>query len=76
MIEMGRIIFLSAMAFVAFRYISRSNKRHEGIGAGTGGTEVLAPPVSPKLVVASAVPVPAVKSPEKPSVAAEPNPSR
>jgi hypothetical protein len=30
---MGRIIFLSAMALMAYRYIARSNKKHEGIAA-------------------------------------------
>ena len=37
---MGRILFLSAVALVAYRYIARSNK---AIAAGKGGVEILPP---------------------------------
>jgi hypothetical protein len=42
---MGRILFLSAVALVAYRYIARSNQRHQAIAAGKGGVEVL--PLAP-----------------------------
>jgi len=38
---MGRIFFLSAAAFLAYKYIARSNKRHEAIGSGEGSMEIL-----------------------------------
>ncbi len=40
---MGRILFLSAMAFVAYRYIAKSNKTHEAIGSGEGAADLLTP---------------------------------
>lgn len=39
----GRVIFLSAAAFVAFRYIARSNKQHQDVAGRLGTTEVLPP---------------------------------
>ncbi|HYP08286.1 MAG TPA: hypothetical protein VER03_18780 [Bryobacteraceae bacterium] len=41
---MGRIIFLTAVAFAAYRYISKSNQRHQAIAPGDnneGSLEVL-----------------------------------
>ena len=68
---MGRILFLSAVAYLAFRYIARSNKKHEEIAARVGNTEVLSP--APKeSAAASPAPVPQVL--EQPSAAAEPHP--
>ena len=32
---MGRIFFLSAMAFLAYKYIARSNKQHQPLDAAT-----------------------------------------
>jgi hypothetical protein len=66
---MGRIIFLSAVAFLAFRYISRSNKKHEEIAARVGTTEVLPP--ERKESAAIAAPQPKVI---EQSSAAEPHP--
>lgn len=40
---MGRILFLSAVAFLAYRYIGRSNQRHQPLGAGNKTVEVLPP---------------------------------
>ena len=31
---MGRILFLSAIALVAYRYISKSNQRHQSLPSG------------------------------------------
>jgi hypothetical protein len=69
---MGRIIFLSAIAYVAFRYIARSNKKHEEIAGRVGTTEILPP--ERKETAAIAGPTPKVI--EQPSSAAvEPHPS-
>ena len=69
---MGRILFLSAVAFMAYRYIGRSNKKHEEIAAKAGGAEMLppAPKQSAALVAAPEVP----KLLARRSVAAEPDP--
>ena len=42
---MGRIIFLTTVAFLAYRYISKSNQRHQSLPAGekNGAVEVLPP---------------------------------
>ena len=40
---MGRILFLSAVAYLAYKYIGRSNKKHQEIAAQLGNTEVLPP---------------------------------
>ena len=68
---MGRILFLSAVAYMAYRYIARSNKKHEEIAARVGNTEVLPP--APK-ESAAAITAPAPKVIDQPSVAAEPHP--
>jgi hypothetical protein len=39
---MGRILFLSAVALVAYRYIVRSNKQHQALNDGNT-VEVLPP---------------------------------
>ena len=41
---MGRLLFLGAVAFVAFRYISKSNQRH--LGPPERPRAPLLPPVS------------------------------
>jgi hypothetical protein len=68
---MGRIVFLSAVAYLAYRYISSSNKKHQEIAAKLGKTEVLTA-VSKQ----SAALVPAVERPKviQHSAAAEPEP--
>ena len=41
---MGRILFLSTVAFLAYRYISRSNQRHQSLPSGEkNGVEILPP---------------------------------
>ena len=63
-VAMGRILFLSAMAFVAYKYIATSNKRHDAVG----------PAPNPK-----AIPLPPATTPvlgELRSPAAEPDPIR
>jgi hypothetical protein len=70
---MGRILFLSAVAFLAYRYIGRSNKKHEEIAAKLGNTEVLSPAPAPS---AAAIAPAAPKRIEQHSAAAEPHPRR
>jgi hypothetical protein len=41
---MGRIFFLSAVAFLAYKYIARSNRKH--LPAGTSQDVELLPPTS------------------------------
>lgn len=41
---MGRIVFLSAVAFLAYKYISRSNKRHQALTPGAEGALEILPP--------------------------------
>jgi hypothetical protein len=45
---MGRILFLSTVAFLAYRYISKSNQRHQSLPAGEtkGALEILPPTTS------------------------------
>jgi hypothetical protein len=43
---MGRIFFLSAMALLAYRYIAKSNQRHQALDPAKDGVEVL-PPAAP-----------------------------
>ena len=43
---MGRIFFLSAMAFLAYKYIARSNKQHQPLDAADKEVEFL-PPAPP-----------------------------
>jgi hypothetical protein len=74
---MGRILFLSAVAYLAYRYIGRSNKKAKEIAAGT--QEIL-PPLStgeagvsrPSLPKTAATELlPASKHPVRSSSAAE-----
>jgi hypothetical protein len=43
---MGRILFLSAVAFMAYKYIARSNQRHQQLPEGATKVEVLPPPTA------------------------------
>jgi hypothetical protein len=54
---MGRFIFLSAVAYLAYRYIGRSNKKHAEIVAKIGNTEVL-PPAPAESAAINAAPAP------------------
>jgi hypothetical protein len=67
---MGRILFLSAVAYLAYRYIGRSNKKHQEIAARVGTTEVL----PPERKESAAISAPAPKVIEQHSAAAEPHP--
>jgi hypothetical protein len=67
---MGRILFLSAVAFLAYRYIARSNKKQEEIVARAGNTEVL-PPVKKE---SAAVIVAPARGVIEPSAAVEQHP--
>ena len=40
---MGRILFLSAVAFMAYKYIARSNQRHQQSPSGESNVELLPP---------------------------------
>jgi hypothetical protein len=44
---MGRILFLSAVAFMAYKYIARSNQRHQQLPSGDNTVELL--PATPTL---------------------------
>lgn len=66
---MGRILFLSAVAYLAYRYIGRSNAKHGAIASG--GTEVLPPA---RTESAALVPAAAPQLPAPTSAAAEPDP--
>ena len=44
---MGRILFLSAVAFMAYKYIARSNQRHQQLPSGDNNVELL--PAAPTL---------------------------
>ena len=68
---MGRILFLSAVAFVAFRYIARSNKKHEEIAARVGTTELLPPERKESAAIAAPA---ATVIEQRPSAAVEPHP--
>jgi hypothetical protein len=46
---MGRIFFLSAMAFLAYKYIARSNKQHQPLDTANKEVEVL-PPAPPSTI--------------------------
>ena len=48
---MGRIFFLSAMAFLAYKYIARSNKQHQPLDTADKEVEVL-PPTPPATITA------------------------
>jgi hypothetical protein len=44
---MGRILFLSTVAFLAYRYISKSNQKHQALPASNEkGTIEILPPTS------------------------------
>ena len=74
---MGRILFLSAVAFLAYKYISKSNERHQALPAPKGGVEVLPPPAKSVLPGESAIEsVPEQKVLVAASHAAEPEPHR
>lgn len=79
---MGRIIFLSAVAFLAYKYIARSNQRHQPLAPGdTKPVEVLPPAPGSDTSSKAAITAPASEpdSPKLPaprSRAAEPDPSR
>lgn len=84
---MGRILFLSTVAFLAYRYISKSNLRHQSLPAGEakGGVEILPPgtpaavvraPSSASVAVATPEPVPHPRLIPTPSRAAESDPVR
>lgn len=71
---MGRILFLSAVAYLAYRYIGRSNQKHQQI-ASQNGVEVL-----PPATTVAALPAPATETKALPagrsSLAAESDPQR
>jgi hypothetical protein len=68
---MGRILFLSAITYLAYRYITRSNRKAQSaITARHGSTELL-PPEEGGAVVESAV---VTRQLPQPSGAAEPDP--
>ena len=69
---MGRILFLSAVAYLAYRYIGRSNAKHGAI-ASSAGTDVLPPAPAESAALAPAAPVTAELSAPR-SSAAEPDP--
>lgn len=76
---MGRIIFLSAMALLAYKYIARSNQRHQPLDSGAS-RELPPPPTSREPVVAPEIAATAVEPDPQPSLvaagsrAAEPDP--
>jgi hypothetical protein len=70
---MGRIIFLSAVAFVAFKYIARSNKKHQEIAASMGNEQATMPATREPAALLPAGPAP--KLLEHRSPAAEPDPA-
>jgi hypothetical protein len=69
---MGRILFLSAMAYLAYRYIAKSNKRHEEIATRLGNAEAL-PPAERELAALAPAQLPSELAAPR-SVAAEPDP--
>ena len=79
---MGRILFLSAVALVAYRYIARSNQRHQAIAAGKGEVEVLPPAPTPTTTGSQPRQVATESHPKQElvavasSLAAEPEPRR
>ena len=84
---MGRILFLSTVAFLAYRYISKSNQRHQSLPAGEkkGALEILPPapttssltsPSTPAIRSAATEPVPHPRLIPTTSRAAEADPVR
>ncbi len=76
---MGRILFLSAVAFIAYKYIARSNQRHQQLPSADASAELL-PPASSQ---SSPAPTLSAVEPDRPvrelavvSSAVEPDPSR
>jgi hypothetical protein len=82
----GRIIFLSASAYLAYRYIARSNRKAREVRGKTGTTEILPaeaaarePVPAPKALPSGSATIEAgrpVRSTAQLSSAAEPNPGR
>jgi hypothetical protein len=70
---MGRILFLSAMAYLAYRYIAKSNKRHQEIATQLGNAEVL-PPAEREPAALAPAQMPAELAAPR-SAAAEPDPA-
>jgi hypothetical protein len=80
---MGRILFLSAVALVAYRYIVRSNLRHQPLNSGKGNVEILPPTTpAPRAAVSEARPAATEARPQQQLVGAassravEPEPHR
>ena len=71
---MGRFIFLSAVAYLAYRYIGRSNQKHQEIASKVDGTEVLPPAAKPSAALVAAPETPKLLTQR--SAAAEPDPRR
>jgi hypothetical protein len=69
---MGRILFLSAVAFLAFRYIGKSNKKHGEITAKADSSELLLEAAKEPAALITAPPAPKLLAPQSP--AAEPDP--
>jgi hypothetical protein len=76
---MGRIFFLSAMAFLAYKYIARSNKQHQPLDSAKKGVEVLPPAPAPEITAQTQASIAAEPQPKlvgAGSRAAEPEPRR
>ena len=43
---MGRLIFLSTVAFIAYRYIARSNQQHQQLSPGEKKSTDIIPPAA------------------------------
>ncbi|HYI95052.1 MAG TPA: hypothetical protein VEX68_16020 [Bryobacteraceae bacterium] len=75
---MGRILFLSAVALMAYKYIARSNEKHQPLGASNH--DLLSPPAStPAVPAVQATVVERVPEPKlvaAGSRAVEPDPGR
>lgn len=67
---MGRILFLSAVAYLAYRYITRSNQKVREIEGKKGTVEIL-PPEQPGVRGAAAEALPGPKPVARLSAAAE-----
>jgi hypothetical protein len=67
---MGRILFLSAVAFLAFRYINRSNSKVRQISQTGPGTVEILPPAAAERDHAT-VALPPAKTPRALSPAVE-----
>lgn len=70
---MGRILFLSIAAFLAYKYIGRSNRKSQSeIPQGSGVTEVLPPVPGEHAIIVGGVREPQLTSGR--SAAVEPDP--